>query len=151
VKELSSIIGVLGGFYAAYTYYPMLAKLLSRVVADPGWVNILSFLIIFIAVIVTVNILGIIIKYLLNITFLGWVDRFGGVGFGLLKGILIISVLFIILTAFLPKKSPLVQNSTLAPHVTWVSERMAKVVSKDMRLQFFAKLGELKNTWKTAK
>jgi membrane protein required for colicin V production len=149
VKEVSSIIGVLGGFYAAYSYYPVLAKLLTHVVSDPGWVNILSFLLIFVAVIIMVNILGIIIKYLLNITFLGWVDRLGGIAFGLLKGVLIVSVLFMILTAFLPKKTPLLGNSTLAPHVAWVSENMAKVVSRDMRLQFFARLGELREAWKT--
>jgi len=30
IKELSSIVGVFGGFYAAYTYYMMVAKLLSK-------------------------------------------------------------------------------------------------------------------------
>jgi len=36
----------------------------------------------------------------------------------------------------------------LAPHVSWVSEKMAKVVSKEMKQDFIAKLGELKKTWK---
>jgi len=148
VKEVSSIIGVLGGFYAAFTYYTMLAKLLSGLIKEPAYLNILSFLIIFCTVLIIVGVLGIIIKYLLNIAFLGWVDRIGGVGFGLAKGVLIASVLFITLTAFLPKVSAFLKNSMLAPHVSWVSEKMVKVVSKEMKQDFMAKLGELKKTWK---
>ncbi len=148
VKEVSSIVGVLGGFYAAFTYYTMLAKLLSGLIKEPAYLNILSFLIIFCSVLIIVGVLGIIIKYLLNIAFLGWIDRIGGVGFGLVKGVLIVSILFISLTAFLPKGSPFLKNSMLAPHVSWVSEKMAKVVSKEMKQDFIAKLGELKKTWK---
>jgi membrane protein required for colicin V production len=148
VKEVSSIVGVLGGFYASFTYYPKLAKLLSGLIRETAYLNILSFLIIFCSVLIVVGILGIIIKYLLNIAFLGWVDRIGGVGFGFIKGILIASVLFITLTAFLPKGSAFLKNSMLAPRVSWVSEKMAKVISKQMKQEFIAKLGELKKTWK---
>jgi membrane protein required for colicin V production len=145
---VSSIVGVLGGFYASFTYYPKLAKLLSGLIRETAYLNILSFLIIFCSVLIIVGILGIIIKYLLNIAFLGWVDRIGGVGFGFIKGILIASVLFITLTAFLPKGSAFLKNSMLAPRVSWVSEKMAKVVSKQMKQEFIAKLGELKKAWK---
>lgn len=148
VKEVSAIIGVLGGFYAAYTYYKLLANLLSGLIHDVSYLNILSFLIIFCGVLILVSVLGVIIKYLLNIAFLGWTDRIGGVVFGLAKGILIVSVLFIALTAFLPKGSAFIKNSVLAPHVSWVSENMASVVSQEMKQDFMNKLGELKKAWK---
>lgn len=151
VKEVSSIIGVLGGFYAAYTYYMVLAGLLSGLIHDTAYLNILSFLIIFCGVLIIIGILGVIIKYLLNIAFLGWVDRFGGVVFGVLKGILIVSILFITLTAFLPKGTAFIKNSELAPHVSWISEKMANVISKEMKQDFKAKLGELKKVWKIPK
>ena len=148
VKEVSSIICVLGGFYAAYSYYKVVAKGLSRFIADTAYFNILSFLIIFCLVLIIINVLGIIIKYLLNIAFLGWVDRIFGVLFGMIKGILIVSVIFIVLTAFLPKGASIIKSSILAPHVIWVSENMAKVISKDMKRDFSDKLEELKKAWK---
>jgi len=151
VKELSSIIGVLGGFYAAYTYYTVLAGLLAGLIHDTSYLNILSFLIIFCGILIVIGVLGVIIKYLLNIAFLGWVDRIGGVVFGVLKAVLIVSILFITLTAFLPKGTAFIKNSQLAPHVSWVSERMAKVISKEMKQDFNAKLGELKKAWKIPK
>lgn len=147
VKEISSIIGVFGGFYAAYTYYPALAKLISRLIHNVSYLNIVSFLIIFCGVLIAISVLGVIIKYLLNIAFLGWVDRIGGVIFGVAKGVLVVSVIFISLTAFLPQGSAFIKNSVLAPHVSWVSEKMAKVVSKEMKQDFTRKLGELKKAW----
>lgn len=147
IKELSSVIGVLGGFYAAYSYYMILAKPLSRWISNPGYLNILSFLILFCGVLIVISILGVIIKYVLNIAFLGWVDRICGAGFGITKGILIASVLLISLTAFLPKNAPVIKDSLLAPHVTMVSEKMAKVISVDMKRSFSAKIAALKAAW----
>ncbi|MBW2410638.1 MAG: CvpA family protein [Deltaproteobacteria bacterium] len=151
VKEVSSVFGVLGGFYAAYSYYPQVANLLTRLVTDEAYRNILAFLIIFCCVLILINVLGIIIKYLLNIAFLGWVDRIFGLLFGMTKGILIVSVLFIILTTFLTKGAPIIKNSLLAPHVMMVSENMAKVVSADMKKKFQKNLDELKRAWKIPK
>jgi membrane protein required for colicin V production len=147
VKELSSIIGVFGGFYAAYTYYPDLAKPLSKWIANTGYLNILSFLIIFCVVFMVISILGIIINYLLKIVFLGWLDRVSGAMFGAMKGILIVSVLLIALTAFLPKGTPVIKDSLLSPYVTLVSEKMAEVISKDMHHAFSTKIATLKKAW----
>lgn len=151
VKELSSIIGVFGGFYAAYTYYPVLAKPLSKWIANTGYLNILSFLIIFCGVFIIISILGIIINYLLKIVFLGWLDRVSGAMFGAMKGILIVSVLLIALTAFLPKGTPVIKDSLLSPYVTLVSEKMAKVISKDMKHDFSTKIATIKKAWEKNK
>ena len=151
VKEVSSIIGVLGGFYAAYSYYPMVAKLLTGIIKDQSYLNILSFLIIFCGILIVISILGVVIKYLLNVAFLGWIDRICGVGFGLIKGVLIVTVIFIILTTFLSKGTPLIKNSILAPHVIWISEKMVGLVSDDMKKDFFTKLDEFKKAWKIQK
>ena len=151
IKELSSVIGVLAGFYAAYTYYMGIAKILSHWMSDTAYINILSFLIIFCFIFFVISIIGVIIKYILNIAFMGWFDRFCGAGFGLIKGVLIVSVLFIIFTAFLPQGAPFVKDSVLAPNIALVSEKMAKVVSKDMKEQFTSKIEELKKAWMFAK
>ena len=151
VKEVSSIIGVLGGFYAAYSYYPTVAKLIAGLVKDPSYLKILSFLIIFCAILIIISIIGVVIKYLLNVAFLGWIDRLCGVFFGMIKGVLIVTVLFIILTTFLPKGAPLIKQSVLAPHVTWISEKMVNLVSKEIRRDFFSKLDEFKKAWKIPK
>ena len=151
IKEMSSIIGVLAGFYAAYSYYMVIAELLSRWISSAAYLNILSFLILFCGVFFIISILGVVIKYVLDIAFMGWVDRVFGAGFGIIKGILIISVLLIIFTAFLPQNASLVKDSVLASHVAFVSERMARIVSKDLKIEFSSKLSELKKSWKISR
>lgn len=148
VEEVSSIIGVIGGFYAAYFYYPTAARWLDRWIDEPAYAQIVGFLVIFAAVIILVGILGVVVKYLLNIASLGWVDRVCGALFGSFKGLLIVSVLLFALTAFLPKGAPLMQESRLAPHVTQASALLARVVSKETRQQYQAKLEALKVLWK---
>ncbi len=147
IKEISSIIGVLGGFYAGYTYYLEIARPLSAWISNPAYAKILAFLLLFCGVFIFVSIIGVIIKYLMNIAFLGWVDRICGVIFGMAKGVLIASVLLMILTAFLPKGAPMIKDSLLAPHVSRVSEIMAQLVSKEMKLEFSTKIVELKKFW----
>lgn len=149
VREISSIVGVLGGFYAAYTYYPHVARLISPWISNPAYLNILSYMAVFSAVVIVVGVLAVVIKYLLNIAYLGWVDRVCGALFGVLKGGLVSCVLFIVLTAFLPKGSDFIKNATLSPYVATASEVMAKVISKDMKDSFVLKTKELKKSWKT--
>ncbi len=149
VREMSSIVGVLGGFYAAYTYYPHAAGWIAPWITNPAYLNILSYMAIFSVVVIIVGILAVVIKYLLNIAYLGWVDRVCGALFGALKGGLVSCVLFIVLAAFLPKGAPLIKNATLAPHVATVSEVMAKVLSKDMKDNFVIKTKDFRQSWQT--
>ncbi|MCJ7774212.1 MAG: CvpA family protein [Desulfobacterales bacterium] len=147
IKELASIIGVFSGFYAAYTYYNEVARMMSDWISNTGYLNIISFLIIFCLIFIIISIMGIIIKYLLNIVFLGWVDRLFGAIFGMIKAVLIASVLLIAFTSFLPKGGTIIESSILAPHVAMISEKMAKVISKDMKKEFQSNIWELKKSW----
>jgi membrane protein required for colicin V production len=151
LKEISSLIGVLGGFYAAYTYYREAGVYLKRWISDPNYINILSFLIIFLSVFLIVSIIGIIIKYILKIVFLGWVDRvFGGI-FGILKGILIGSVLLIVFTAFLSGDSTMIRNSRISPYISTISDAMVRVTPKELKYAYQAKKLDIENAWKKSK
>ncbi len=151
LKEFSSLIGVLGGFYAAYTYYLSAGIYLKRWISDPDYINILSFLLIFLCVFLIISALGIIIKYILKIVFLGWVDRVFGGAFGILKGILVGSVLLIVFTAFLSKDSDTIKNSKLSPYITSISDQMIKVTPKELKNEYRTKKQDIEKAWKKIK
>lgn len=153
VREVSSIVGVLGGFYAAFTYYPNVARLLSPLISHwvthSAYINILSYLAIFSTVVIVVSILAAIIKYLLNIAYLGWVDRVCGALFGVVKAGLVICVVFIVFTAFSPRGAPLLKKATLSPYVAMVSEVMAKAASTQMKESFKKNIKEFREFWES--
>lgn len=147
VEEIASIFGVFTGIYGAVFYYPQGAVFLSRWIAEPAYRNIISFLVIFGLIFVVVGVLGILIKYLLNIASLGWLDRLCGAAFGGIKGVLIAGVLLLALTSFLPRGTALVRQSHLAPHVNVIAQRLAKIIPQDMRQKFGVKIKELERVW----
>lgn len=154
IKEASSIVGVIAGLYAAYTYYPTLTSGLQRFsefFPHVGYINILSFLIIFGIVFAAVSALGILIKYLLKIVFMSWVDKICGACFGFVKGFMIVSMLLLILTTFLSKGAPLINESLLCPYVSTASETMSRFASKDMRHEFSSKIDIAKKSWEKRK
>lgn len=151
IKELSSIIGVVAGFYAAYSYYPLVADLFKRWITDTGYANIIGCLVIFVGVYIGISIAGVLIKYLMNIVFLGWTDRICGLIFGTLKGVLIVSVLVVLLTAFLPKNAVILRDSIIVRHTMVISSTMVRVASVDMKKLFQDHVKDLKQSWQRKK
>ena len=147
VKEISSIIGVFAGFYAAYSYYPLVSEIMEDWITNVSFLNILSFMLIFCVIFFVISILGVIIKYLMHVASLGWMDRLLGASLGFAKAILIVSIILVALTAFLPKGAPIIKTSLLSPHVTVISEKLAQVITIEMKQAYTAKLKEIKKAW----
>jgi membrane protein required for colicin V production len=147
VKEISSIVGVFAGFYAAYSYYPLVSEILEDWITNVPFLNILSFMLIFCVIFFLISILGVIIKYLIHVASLGWMDRLLGASLGLGKSVLIVSIILVVLTAFLPKGAPIIKTSLLSPHVSVISEKLAQVISIEMKQAYTAKLEDIKKAW----
>jgi membrane protein required for colicin V production len=148
VREIFSLIGFLGGFYGACTYYLETAKFLSKWISPVAYLNIVSFVLIFLGVFILISLLGAAIKFLLDIVFLGWIDRVLGVLTGFIKGILIVSVLLMAFAIFFPEWKPLMATSTLAPKITIVAQKMASVIPRGVKRQLTNNIQKFKEAWK---
>jgi membrane protein required for colicin V production len=151
IKEIFSLIGALAGFYIACIYYPDVAKLLIKWAPRLPYENIIGFILIFIGIYILINLLGVGIKFILNIVFLGWVDRVCGILFGAAKGMLIVSMILLVLTAFVPEFGSMIKSSRMAPVVTRFSEQMIRVVPPGMKQQFIDKIEVFKKEWQKKK
>ncbi len=148
VKELTSIVGVFVGFYVAYNYYPVVAHLISRFFSNKAYLNIVSFFLVFTILFLAVGLVGVVLKRVFKGVALGWADRLLGAIFGLVKAILVVSVLLVPMTAFLPQKSPVIQDSLLSPYVTSISKMMVAVAPEEMKEKFSNNINALKESWK---
>lgn len=148
VRQISSIVGVLAGFFAGIRYYPLLTGMLTGWIEDPGYRNIAAFMIIFCGVFIVVILLAWVIHYLMKVSKIGWIDRVMGVFFGAFKALLIGSILLIALTTFLPANTALIQQSRLARHMTIVSEKMAVVIKREAKTKFDTNIDTYLKYWK---
>jgi len=148
IKETTSIVGVFVGFYGAFYHYALVASIISHLVTNKSYLNIVSIVITFTVLFLVVGFIGVVLKHLLKTLELGWADRVLGGIFGLIKAVLIASVLLVPLAAFLPKEASLVRNSFLAPYIMTISEKIVLVVPKEMKEKFADNIKPLKEAWK---
>lgn len=127
VLEIFTLIGLLIGYLVALRFKSDLAGWIQDWIHLPDMViNTVSFLLIFMLIIILCRFVAGRIRQLVKWTFLGWVDRGGGMLIGLFKGAIIASLL-VLLISIIPlseriekeKQSSLLFSpvSTVAPAV----------------------------------
>ena len=148
IREAAAISGVLGGFYAAFAFYGRLAPVFSGFVENPHYRYVAAFLVLFCGVFAAAMLLGLLIRTLVQLMLLGVVDRACGALFGVVKGVIVVSLLFVVLTAFLPRTSAaLAEDSKLAPHVDMVAAGIMRVIPDEAKRVFVNRVRELKRRW----
>lgn len=116
VREIISLVALVGGFILAVIYYPKLGSRLAEFSRTDSIANFLGFVIIFIACLLLGAIVAFLVNRLLKAASLKWVDRVLGGIFGLLRGWAICSVIVVALIAF-PIRENLMARSFLAPYL----------------------------------
>ncbi|MDT8377804.1 MAG: CvpA family protein [Desulfotignum sp.] len=145
IREVSGIVAVIAGFYGAFMYYWILSPHLAFLIQAPAIRDLVSFGVLFCGIVILVGLLAALIRKLMHVVFLGWVDRTFGLIFGTAKGILIVSVLFIILTTFVPSGSAaLMKRSETAPYLANISRAMTLFISQNVRMDFLDRLNKSK-------
>jgi membrane protein required for colicin V production len=110
IVAIFSIVGWILGIYAAFRFADVAAAYLKGFLEiSPKTLYILSFIIVFLIVILLVHIGAKLIEKTVELAFMGWVNRIGGVFFYVLLYTLIFSVMI-----FFAEKFKLVSDETIA-------------------------------------
>ncbi|NOZ12935.1 MAG: CvpA family protein [Acidobacteria bacterium] len=100
VREIASLAGLIIGAILAFRFYKMGSDFLKPWIHTANVRNITAFFIIFLTVILAAAITSFLLKKLFDSAGLSFYDRFLGLLFGLLRGIVIIYVFVIVLQGF---------------------------------------------------
>lgn len=93
--ELASLVSLLAGIYFAVKFSSFIRDILMGYVKwNPNTIQVVAFILTFIAVVVLVTILGKFLTGIADFAFLGWLNKLGGGFFRVLKTVLIISIVF---------------------------------------------------------
>ncbi len=110
VKEVASLAALILGIWGAIKFSFFTAgKLYDYFDMTGQYVGIIAFIITFGLIVVVIHFIGIVADKIVNAVALGFVNRLLGILFGVLKSVLIMSVIFAVLNAidakrpFLPK------------------------------------------------
>ena len=133
--EVFSLSGTILGYLLAMWEYPRVASWFLPYVKAQQYANIAGFLTIFFSIIILAGMIARIVRWAAKEIGLRWVDRLLGGAFGLVRGIVIVTVAVMAFAAFSPN-SPALARSQLSGYFllaartgTWVapSELRAKV------------------------
>ena len=111
VKEVASLAALILGIWGAIRFSSFTAaKLYDYFDMTGKYVGIIAFIVTFLIIVVIIHFIGLLVDKLMEAVALGFINKLLGIAFGLLKSVLIMSVVFMVLNAidqhrpFLPKE-----------------------------------------------
>ncbi|MBE9593511.1 MAG: CvpA family protein [Proteobacteria bacterium] len=131
-REISSLAGIIFGIWIGNHYHPQMANLLKAYIPLEKSLSLISFIILFILVVIFFTLSGILLHHFFKKLLIGWLDRCLGIGLALIKGIIISYLLIVLLTFFIPSKSPLIAKSTTARTVIVTYQSMSRLISPNL-------------------
>jgi len=131
-REISSLAGIIFGIWIGNHYYLQMANLLKTYIPLEKSLSLISFLLLFIMVVIVFNLSGMLLHHFFKKLFIAWVDRGLGFGLALIKGIIISYLLIVLLIFFTPSKSLLIAKSTTARMVIVTYQSMSRLISPDL-------------------
>jgi len=95
ILSLASLIGLIAGLYVSWHFSDYVAQQLASVVSLSGAIlKVLSFILTFVLIVFLVHLLGLLLEKVIKVAGLGFVNKLGGLLLGLIKGGLLVSILF---------------------------------------------------------
>ena len=146
IKGVLSIVSVIAGLVIAAQVYPISAYVFGPFTASSRAANLLGFVTVFLLVIVAGALLARFFRGGVKRARLGWLDHLLGAAFGLLRGWLICSVVYLALTAF-PVKLEAVQRASFAPALLEGTRAISYLTSPELRERFVEGYTAIKQVW----
>ncbi len=138
VRQIFSLVGVIAGYVLAGKYYEAFSRFIPS--ENSGVNKIISFMVIFILCIITSLTAAWLIGRLLKSAELNWINRIGGGILGFVKGALIVTIIAVILLAFLPAESRLLNGSVTFPYLISFSKVLSSYIPQNMKDEYRGKI-----------
>jgi membrane protein required for colicin V production len=151
-REIVGLVSMIAALVLAIWFYGTAGSFLQPYVSSPGIANFCGFLIVFCGVIALGAILGRLLRRMMKVAGLSFVDRLLGAGFGIVRGLLIAIALVLALLAFTPGKAPpnAVVHSKVAPYVIDAARVCAAVAPHELKDGFRKSYEQVKTIWGNA-
>ena len=133
--EVFSLVGVVVGYILAAWEYWRLAPWFLQYVKSQAAANVAGFITIFVFVSVIAGVAGKVTRWAMKEVGLGWADRLLGAAFGLIRGVVIVSVGVLAVATFYPD-SGMLKGSQLGGYFLVTARAVSYVAPSDVRQMF---------------
>jgi membrane protein required for colicin V production len=133
--ELFSLAGAVLGFLLAAWNHGRLAVLFAPYVKSDAVAAAAAFLIIFVAVLLLAGLAGRTVSWMMKLSGLSWFDRALGAIFGLLRGVVVATVVVMALLAFVPE-GRVTAGSKFGPYLIASGRMVSRMAPAEMRDRF---------------
>ena len=148
VRILIGIAAIVAAFGLAARYHQPLADRLSGLEIPSQLMMLVTYVLIFLAVMLAGGIVAYLMRKLLRAAMLSWADRLGGAALGLVAAMLTAALLILPLLAYSPLGGTLLRGSVLAPYVTAVADLARPLVPDGMSRLYSQRLDDLRQFWR---
>jgi len=146
VKEIFSILAIIGGIAGGiYLHGPV-----ANALGGSDIVHVIGFVVIFLVLAGVLHKLGSVIRTSVRLMFLGSVDRLLGAGIGLLRGIVLVGLIWGLMTAYVDGSKQWIKGSKLSLPVLKGVELVSPVFPESLRDGFEGKYRDLEGYRKEA-
>lgn len=150
LKGIISVASALAGLVLAAQFYAYAAIPFGAVEVSAQWSSLLGFVTILVMVLAAGGLVTYWLRARLKRARLRWMDHLMGGVFGLVRGWLISSAVYLALTAF-PLRLSAVEQAVLAPVLLEGTHVVAYLTSQDMRQRFSSGYETVKELWEQKK
>jgi len=137
IRQISSLVAMLGGFLLAGYFDNEFYRFILPYVDNSHTAFLLTYILLFVAFFFLIKLVGLGLKKVADITLSPWFDRTVGGLFGIIKGIFLASLVFIVLTSYLSGSNKYLKKSISYPFLAQSSKViLALIRDYDLRSYF---------------
>ncbi|PZC48202.1 MAG: membrane protein required for colicin V production [Chloroflexi bacterium] len=119
IKGVATLVGMIAGVYLASVYHTQAADAVGAIVENETLATVLGYALIFVIIMMVAFAAGSVLKKMLSLVLLGWVDTLAGAGAGFLVAVIILLALLVPLrNSERLSIGSTIQNSSLASSIT---------------------------------
>jgi len=133
IREFFSLLALVAGVYIGLKAGRIGVAVLSPQLASPSVAAMVAFILAFIVAALVLLFIGSLLARAAHAIHLGWADRIVGAAFGFAKGILIVMIAVLLITALQPPESSWIRDSRVAGWVQELTRRACDRLPPDAR------------------
>lgn len=137
IRQLAAFFALVGSYYLAGQYAAKILPFTERFVDNPKLTFFVSFALIFLVAAIVFTLIGKVLHRVMQITLLGWLDRFSGLILGGVKAAVVASLIYMFLASSLSATNELLKKSYTSPYLKQGAELLQSLIDDPRLRKYF--------------